>query len=1444
MKLLTEFRLPHIMILRRILCILVYFVLFLCNYFVCMYVHMYGGCHATPADYQTTTTERILHHICLILDPPFHQSASQPPETLYCVLESPPARWAHNDGRSNNATSHKNPCLVNATKRGFTMRRLLGQRTSADSGQETSLCATNHPLAASYRPSICQTAVHQAGAPISCLDASKDGCSAVLGGQHILKIVALDGLSVRELTDMRGLIQAQTKTRNHSAWDQLSIKDVKWATQSRPTILTACANGKIFQYDVTRVGTVSPGAGLSPIQIREDSRHINTLDVNPHRDSYLLSGSQDSLVRFFDIRAPIRSGMWTTYRSHRVFKCNADAIRQVKWSVTDGFYFACSTEQGSIIKWDTRKHNAPVLRVHVAHDKPCTSISWHPDGDHLISGGWDNKCCVWDMSKNDRRQKAKYIIYTPAPVAMVSWRPGLWSATAQGKRAAQVAVAYDDSSRGRFGIDSVHIWDLARPTVPFKEINHFDVSPAAILWRNHDLLWTGGKDCLFTQCDVAFAPKIVDRHSLSSLAFSPRGDAVMFLDERSHAPRPRRAVITPPDDHQISSSLGSSPTAPMLSISKSDSEDDVVGTFLGQRRTTRRQRRESTRSVNQLSTTPPACAPGMADPVLSLEEGIKAAGVFRNYQALSTGHLPGSANVKVYQYLASTYLETLESCLPAREDGKDLMGRILEILETYACAAEAVSQFRLAQTWRILAFAVNLLLTARARFHLEIRKTFLAKKVALQQKNNASTEPSSSGLAPDISVNGKETQERAASRKGTESPPLQIHTSFVCEEVDSTSNLPTPIARPVADEMYTHTECIPAKKIAPVPGSEALRLSQSFGYATNHTNHEDGSQHRLGSTPHSDESHESDVSQVPSTEGYDFYDTEALRKAIELAASRPGTDKRLPGFVEPKSPQRICRKFHGNNSTDSQGRILSISDNNMETTGVQSSADDQKPEPYGVDAGQPSSSQGMAGESSCPGELLKLSKLVLNHSSLDHSESTAPKDFPVTAQTTKDGMPPLVQDATTSYTSTKPSAQVLPQVPASLIGSGLQGDDELDETTVRETDYLPWDGDPQYPFSQSPSGSKNEYSPPLEPYNLISRAIAFETQKSAVNAAAIILLLKPLVPHDLINTYQATAILRQFHIALMAMRLFVEATLLRNLCVHGWTGIDNWGESYPTIFGLAQQGIKVSLMCKSCRKPREIKCAADSGDPGVWVCDRCRAVSGPCAVCGHREGAAGTLPPTPLAVAVAKALSSKAPAAPSNEPILSTWWYCPTCGHGGHSTCLQGWHGVGPEMSVKTKLLNSGAGSGFSEGCCPLDGCGHACLPGKWRMECNAARTEELGRQALERNKALGIITGEARTGTSTPIRSRSSLDGPPGLGFDGLRIRGDRHDVPYSKAVESMRGLSVRENINAVGGSHNEPVQLGGPVSGILSSSPGRVLDFGRDKRKSVKFFGDDGHL
>ncbi|KOS21667.1 WD repeat-containing protein 24 [Escovopsis weberi] len=274
----------------------------------------------------------------------------------------------------------------------------------------------------------------------------------------------------------------------------------------------------------------------------------------------------------------------------------------------------------------------------------------------------------------------------------------------------------------------------------------------------------------------------------------------------------------------------------------------------------------------------------------------------------------------------------------------------------------------------------------------------------------------------------------------------------------------------------------------------------------------------------------------------------------------------------------------------------------------------------------------------------------------------------------------------------------------------------------------------------------------------------------------MVLLLKPLVPDTVIDTFQATAILRQHHSRLMGMSLFVEAALLRNLSVKGWpAGLPEWGENYTALFTSAQQGVKMGLFCASCRKPREVDPAG--GDAAIWTCDRCHRVAAPCAVCGHREAESPSQMP------------SEVLDPPASEAWLTAWWYCPGCSHGGHASCLQTWHA--PTRAGDTPSM-------YSDGCCPLDGCGHACLPGKYRVETTSARA------AADSSRIRDEIRAPASRRPS-PAR---------------MLISGDANEVPQSKAV----GMA-REALSSKG------------TGGILSSSPGRSALPERERRKSVKF-------
>ncbi|RCI12849.1 hypothetical protein L249_0708 [Ophiocordyceps polyrhachis-furcata BCC 54312] len=1098
------------------------------------------------------------------------------------------------------------------------------------------------------RPSKSQNAVYAAGVPIGCLDAAPDRRAAVLGGPHILKTVVLDaGFGPADGVDIRAAIASRQR-----ASDQLSIRDVKWHGHS--TIFTACAGGRIFSYDLSRLGAEP----LEAVQIHEDSRQVSSLDVNPHLRTWLLSGSHDGTARVFDTLKQVqsRTGVLTFCRRFGPLRC-IDPVRQVRWSPRLGHEMACCTDAGVVLKWDVRQPSKPLLRIN-AHEKACVAIAWHPDGVHLLSAGWDTKLHVWDLGASaDKRQRPKWSIAAPAPFAAAAWRPGLWSASSQTRRVAQVAVAYDETTNRRYGSSAVHIWDLARPTMPHKEVQRFDSSPTDLLWHDQHLLWTVGQDGLFNQCDVAFSPKVLDRQSPSAMAFSPRGDVVAFLDERPRLQRPRLSVVA---------EFGSD--TPTLSVSRSDSDDDVMGPSLtGRRRTTIGLNRPSGRSAVQLSTTPPSGGfPDDAKQVLGLEQSIAMTGMFKLRQAMASGRTPTAKPVQLYHHLSTVYFETLARELPrAPDDGRSLAQRVGDIMEHYAQAAEGVSLFRLAQTWRILAHGMARLLNRRAQRHLERRVGHFQRTQADDVKVK---------VTPAYDGDGEDTPRRSSmQRVGDSRLPAR---SLLAEEIESTSNVPTPVARPA--DAHEQAAGIDNGK----NGDDGYQYGKRLETIAEPDNLSIGPAAHAGLRP----SPSDDRSHSPMTEGYDFYDAEALTKAIDVPAPRNSSSQRRRGTADQR--QGLDEQMLAG-AKRPMARSTSSSDVFAKPAIVRQTSD--------TDRSSTASSVEFEG-----------SKVVMTMMVPD-----------------VDGLHPLVPTTGTQAadTSSKPGP-----VPTTTTAPTPKYDPT---PHVIETDHLPWDDDDDGEVDNEDHRRRLHPRPPkaLDPVSLVKRALDFEAKRSALHASAMVLLLKPLLPKTTIDEDQARAILRQQHDRLMHMSLFVEAALLRKLCVRGWPrGLPSWGSNYAAVFAPAQQGVKAALFCSGCRKPREVDPSA--GEQAVWTCERCRLVMAPCAVCRHRQAERPAHVPEELSPSSSSSSSSAGGGGGdgdgADEDIvvrLSGWWICPACSHGGHASCLALWH---------ADVLHGT----YSDGCCPLDGCGHACLPGRYRGETASARADDLARAALEATRS------------------------------------------------------------------------------------------------------------
>lgn len=627
----------------------------------------------------------------------------------------------------------------------------------------------------SVRTGYSQHASHKTGLDISALDINRERTHAVLAGKELLKTVRVQDARIVDETNLRAAVlnYADSHARQREG---LGIHDVKWSHgQFSSHIATAAANGKVILYDLNR-------ASVELTRLHEHTRQVHKLAFNPHQGHLLLSASHDSTVRLWDLRDMRRDA--TICPSRDQYHGMNGGIRDVQWSPTDAVEFAFGTDNGTIQRWDFRYTKGPKQKI-TAHDQRiCTSIDWHPDGKHLLSAGVDRTVKVWDFSITGRRQKAAHVLHTPFAVYKARWRPPSWSDDHDDKgvyQCTQIATSYDREH------PAIHVWDFRRPFLPFRDINCFSTAPSDMLWHSRDTLWTVGKEGIFQQNDVHHAPKTIDRRNLQAFAISPTGEIGAVAQKRSH-PR-SSAGLAYVDDAYLGETRDRRHSSGKASL-RNSADDSLDDSFLASAMKRHHVRAASNRSTKSFSTTPPS---DVGPKVMLLSDSMVVhSDSLRPNQTAIRGLLPGTTNTQIFAYLAQKYKNI---ALPDPPD-LDSFLRLERVFEQNAEYAQRAAMYRLAQSWRIMGASIAVATRHRAELHRQQRR--LRPQVTALRLSNKMLEPSSAPmeahdkrLAAAASVNPAVRAILGTLEKPA--PPARPPTTMI----ESTSNISTPLARPV-----------------------------------------------------------------------------------------------------------------------------------------------------------------------------------------------------------------------------------------------------------------------------------------------------------------------------------------------------------------------------------------------------------------------------------------------------------------------------------------------------------------------------------------------------------------------------------------------------------------------------------------------------------------------
>ena len=574
--------------------------------------------------------------------------------------------------------------------------------------------------------------------------------------------------------------------------DYLPATDVKWSTGNYKNFIATAANhGRIALYDISR-------AEVERAWVHEHTGPVHRLAFDPHIGALLLSGSHDGSVKMWDLRALTRASQ--TMKSVGSFLSKKAGVRDVKWcptQATDALEFALCTDTGVIQKWDLRKPNQPLLSIN-AHGKSCLAIDWHPDGKHLVSGGLDRLVKVWDFHNDKGNQKAKFELNAPQAIRNIKWRPPCWSSEFTGTghwQCTQFATSYhQDDPR-------VHIWDLRRPHLPFRELERYKNAATDLLWASKDLIWTVGDEGWFTQTDVNFARLIHHSIAPGAIGWFPDGQYAAFSDNigvrrESGFEDPAVGFLSVPHEKLSSGEE--------IAISNSFSDEETsVDARIPNAVSRRQSRAASTKSGKSQNNTPPA--PNGFPAILPLEKAVSS-DIFDNKQIGMKGEITGlCTDLDVTGFLAKSYARP-SSEAERKAEPELILERLEAAFRTNAYACDEVSMHRTAQSWRVLSSIIVPELRYWASKNREERLENVAKQKAartLWEEQESKTIPVLVKPSPRGSIESRAHNEKLEKPKGNLFKGIvgaERHERYnALHDSDSNSNMTTPVARPLPD---------------------------------------------------------------------------------------------------------------------------------------------------------------------------------------------------------------------------------------------------------------------------------------------------------------------------------------------------------------------------------------------------------------------------------------------------------------------------------------------------------------------------------------------------------------------------------------------------------------------------------------------------------------------
>eukprot|EP00898_Chlorokybus_atmophyticus_P003487 jgi/Chlat1/4139/Chrsp269S03967 len=201
------------------------------------------------------------------------------------------------------------------------------------------------------------------------------------------------------------------------------VNRARYMPQNPFLIATKTVSAEVYLFDYTKhPSKPPPEGGCNPdLRLRGHKTEGYGLSWSPHKQGYLLSGSDDAQICIWDVSSVGKASR--ALDALHIYQAHSGVVEDVAWHMRSEQLFGSVGDDKQLMLWDLRRDtNAGPTHKVEAHSGEVNCLSFNPVNDFLLAtGSADHTVALHDM--RNMKQKLHTFQNHTEEVFQIGWNP-------------------------------------------------------------------------------------------------------------------------------------------------------------------------------------------------------------------------------------------------------------------------------------------------------------------------------------------------------------------------------------------------------------------------------------------------------------------------------------------------------------------------------------------------------------------------------------------------------------------------------------------------------------------------------------------------------------------------------------------------------------------------------------------------------------------------------------------------------------------------------------------------------------------------------------------------------------------------------------------------------------------------------------------------------------